>query len=88
MLKIKEIKNESGPKVIKMGDMKPLQVAKIIESSSARLGNLVMRTATANHFEVIDLSDPGEEACWIQPSRIRVELLPPGEVVEISIFNK
>lgn len=88
MLKITKSKGNTNPNIIQMCNMKPLQVGRIVEKYDKNYGNLVMRTASRDNFEIMDLSCPGEGECWTTLEHISVELLPPGEAVEISIFNK
>lgn len=82
------IKIVEAPKVkevrIMMTEMRPLQVGRL------KSGTLVMRTAAEHAFEVIDLSSPGSGSCWVEDGAedIEVALLPAGESVTISLFNK
>lgn len=73
------------PETIKMGEMEPLQIGKIIsipeqfmDRSSGTIGNIVMRTANSDSLEVIDLSNPRARGCWTKHTSLNneVELLP------------
>jgi len=70
-----------------MKDMKPLEIGRIIETSSSYNGHYVMRTASSTNFEVIDLSKPGEDGCWTEPEEMKVELLSEMDTLVIGISN-
>ena len=78
-------KNERG--LIRMMDMKPLQVGVVIDGSYE--GAVVMRTASMNKPEVMNLSDPSVGRCWTTGQvTMTVRLLPPGEKVVVELFNE
>ena len=58
---IKE-KKENKVKTKPMSDMEPLEVCVVV--SSVDEGNIVMRTAATEHFEVIDLTDSDVDSYW------------------------
>ena len=68
--------------VITMNQMKPLQVGIILETKE-----YVLRTASVDTFEVINLSNPGKDECWEQLTTLDVRLLGHGEVVVICLTN-
>jgi hypothetical protein len=83
---IKLVKGEERKKVYLM-EMKPLQVGRII-LNKLHGGHVVMRTASTSHFEVMNLTDPGEDVCWTSENEIQVELFEPGKKVIFEIFNE
>ena len=81
---IKLVKEER--KTILMEEMKPLQVGKIVLDT--KYGDrIVMRTSSTSHFEVMDLSNPGEDVCWTSDTGLQVELFSSHEKVVFEIFN-
>ena len=73
---------------IPMGNMKPLQVGKIV--GGCRDGQYVMRTQCADYFEVMNLSDSGRDHCWSNLGRgngLKVKLLGHNESVTLKISN-
>ena len=75
--------------IVKMYHMKPLQVGRIVcNGNDMRNNHLVMRTASTEKFEVIDLSEYEEDACWTDPeASYNVKLLAPDEEVTITLKN-
>jgi len=47
-------------KIKKMSEMKPLEVCVTVDASA-----VVFRTASSDHFEVIDMSNVGVDECWV-----------------------
>lgn len=89
MIKIVEGKpQEEQERIVLMAGMKPLQFGRII--SNDYRNHVVMRTASINHFEVMDLSNPGADECWTGANieSIYVELSKPGEKIALEIFNE
>jgi polynucleotide 5'-kinase involved in rRNA processing len=71
---------------IQMGKMKPLQ-AGIIQSDGHYKGVIIMRTASNERFEVMQLTDAGEGKCWTGQQKTRktlVQLIPSGTQITIS----
>jgi len=73
---------------IPMHEMKPLEIG-IITSAGGYNNTCVMRTASTCKFEVMNLSDPGEDCCWTstvdcKPS-LKVKLLPSGHKLQLII---
>lgn len=69
---------------IPMSEMKPYQIGRIV--SEVYSGKIVMRTASIDKFEVMNLTDPRGDFCWLEPDpTILVELFPPGTVIQITI---
>ena len=83
MLKVTEERIDSH-NVIKMHDMKPLQVGELLGG----IGHIVMRTASNTKFEVMDLTTPGVYQCWTGEPNLDVRLLSENEYVAIKVFNK
>jgi len=71
---------------IKMADMKPLQIASLVICNEEEY---VMRTASINFFEVMNLSQPKARNCYsLEDSKdLEVELLNPNETIVIGISN-
>jgi hypothetical protein len=80
--KMVEILHTAGPKRFVLGEMKPLQVAKVVDG--AYKGNVVMRTASEKEFEVINLTLGQPDQCWDEPCSIVVELLDEPIFLEIN----
>jgi hypothetical protein len=57
MLKVVDRDKISDDGVISMGNMKPLQIGVIV--SDPYNGHIVMRTASTDRFELMDLTNPG-----------------------------
>ena len=73
---------------MEMKDMKPLQIAKIVdENSPGYFGNIVMRTASTLKFEVMRIWPyPDVNICWIGPScDLEVKPLPSGIKIILTI---
>lgn len=74
--------------IVNMSKMKPLQIGRIVKSIVPDyIGEVVMRTASFQQFEVISLSDYGEDKCWTNPQaciEIIVELMDVELIVNIK----
>lgn len=66
--------------------MKPLQIATFI--GGAYNGEIIMRTASEDTFEVMSISKPSIGRCWSSLAGQRVRLLRKGESVTVKIFNE
>ena len=87
MINVLEIQETDARKVIPMCEMEPLQIG-VIESGDSHQGHIVMRTASTNHFEVMDLTEPEEDNCWSSGSvAVKVELFRKSEVVILEVQN-
>jgi len=92
MIKVKEEINENA-KTILMSEMKPLQVGIIVDTRYPKYHlDYVMRTASTEQFEVIDLSRGREGACWTDSSHdtyidIKVKLLGEDKKLVFEISN-
>ena len=75
-------------RLIDMSEMKPLAVGRIVTSTcNAYAGRIVMRTASAPKFEIMDLSDFYKGSCWTDRTAVEgmtVELLDVELVVNIK----
>lgn len=60
--------------VIPIEEMQPLQIGRIVSSTSVYNNRIVMRTASSGRFEVMDLTDLDEDNCWTTPFFLKVEL--------------
>jgi len=88
MIKVIEEPITSG--TILMGDMEPLQVGYIAHKDSANVhnGKLVVRTASLDNFEVMELSNASEGRCWTSKcTGLEVRLLGKGETVTLELSN-
>lgn len=86
MIKLIKPKEENPKDRIYMGQMKPMDVARII--GQGRDGTIVMRTQSNYGIEIMNLSNPIPGECWIlvQGSKgYEVELLPPGTVISFEV---
>jgi len=86
MFKIKTVEKDNN-RIIKMRDMMPCQIGKII-TTSLYDSHIVMRTAASGCFEVMDLSAPYIDSCWthIEDLELEVELLQPGEEITLVVI--
>jgi hypothetical protein len=89
MLKIIEKETKKKLKIIKMCEMLPLQVGRITKSHNYD-NHIVMRTASSEKFEVMNLTEPGQDSCWLNynciTNNIEIELLE--EPIIIEIYNE
>ena len=78
----------SDKPTIYMREMRPLQVGRIVKTHFPEyMGRIVMRTASTNHFEVIDLSANKPDNCWSNTQDCgenKVQLLDAELVVNIK----
>lgn len=87
MLKIINEKDSAHSKLIRMDDLKPLEVAIIKDDNYPEYaGKIVMRTASLLHFEVINLTNPRIDGCWSKPATLLVEKLT--EPIIIKLWNE
>lgn len=65
-----------------MNEMLPGEIGVVISSEHTQLyiGKTVMRTFSANHFEVMILSDPGKDNCWTKETSQMVEIYHDAEL--------
>jgi len=81
------IKNQM--KTIKMCELKPLQMARVSPNTvnpESCNNHIVMRTASIDKVEVMDLTSPGPNECWTGEPSLMVELLPDG--FEVKLINR
>jgi hypothetical protein len=72
---------EDEGRIIPMKEMEPCQMAVTIPS-----GELVMRTASASHFEVMNLSNVRADGFWpCPPKSSMVRLLKKGTVIKLVV---
>ena len=86
MLKLQN-KSPDNTNIIEMSEMCPYEVGQIMAEDSAYHNHYVMRTASTTHFEVINLTEPGEDVCWGEASTLPVRLLSPNEKLYIELYN-
>ena len=82
-----EIRDEKNT-CFRMKDMKPLQVAKIVDGDYPYYSNLiVMRTASTSHFEVMVIwPNPKVNSCWTgENCNLLVQLLHPGTKIILTV---
>lgn len=70
-------------KVIKLRDLAPCQIAKLIDGSYA--GEIIMRTANTQALEVMSLSNPEADGYWDDP-KLLCEPLQSGTSLTITII--
>jgi len=72
-------------KAIYIGEMKPCSVGIVVVSPDSNdIGNLVMRTAAINKFEVMDLSALEPGGCWLQrTARIKVRVVDASLTIQV-----
>lgn len=81
------INNHPDIDFIKMGDMKPCQIGIIEDDETYHNQEVVMRTANSDVFEVMSISNPGDDACWDDPKiSIMVRLLPKGTKIILEVI--
>lgn len=81
------IKKNVTEKVLMMGELKPCQLAEVIEDHRYN-GTIVMKTASNNHFEVMCLSGSFIGDCWTNRkwvAGIKVKLLPKGTKLTLEV---
>lgn len=82
MFRIKETVTKED-NVINMRDLKPCEIARIIDPKNYYFGDIVMRTA---HDEVMSLSKPGKNNCWTIPVNLLVERLKKGDEITLVVI--
>lgn len=89
MIEIIKKSQEKIENIIRMRDMRPLQIAEVVDRNTDSFGHIVMRTASLVQFEVMSLTSPGEDECWSYSDvSLKVRLLNEDEYVDIRISNK
>jgi hypothetical protein len=74
--------------LIGIGELKPCEIAVIVDRSCDYFGEIVMRTSSDSKFEVMSLSKPGENKCWTYPSiqaKIMVKKLKKGDEITLVV---
>mgnify|MGYP003586472942 CR=1 FL=1 len=66
-----------------MYEMQPLEVCVTVDEYEK--GDIVMRTASITHFEVMNLTDPYGAGCWVGKPGLKVRELYPGETYTIEL---
>ena len=84
---VEDISKKTEERIVLMGEMKPLQVGRIISKDNTD-GHYVCRTSSIGTFEVMDLTIPCPNGCWSIGESRKVKLLPPGESIYLRLFNK
>lgn len=70
---------------VDMKNMNPGDIG-VIQDTYVK-GCVVMRTFSTNQFEVMDLSSPGEDACWTnQNMDTKVKLLKKGGKITLEVI--
>ncbi len=88
MIKEAKVSQDIKPEVIKMRDMKPMDVGVVVQKGSSYRDHIVMRTQSEDSFEVMDLTDPEEGNGWTgnkESLRDEVQLFPKGTEIVITI---
>lgn len=84
MLRITKINREKKNKIISMSEMKPLEVARIVDDIYT--DTIVMRTSSIDHFEVMDISNPKVNDYWSAGASLKVELIK--HTITVELFNE
>jgi len=74
-----------------MDEMKPLEIGVICEApGNSNKGHLVMRTASTQNFEVINLTDPREDGCWTNRETLTAikVFIPANSEFHLTISNR
>jgi hypothetical protein len=84
MFKIKSEIIEDAPFMMK--DLKPCEIAVIVDNVNDYYGEIVMRTANDSAFEVMSLSKPGRNRCWTMPTiKILVKKLKKNDEITLVV---
>ena len=76
--------NDRDDRVIRMMDMEPLQLGVIVDDFNCN-NTVVMRTASRDKIEIIDLSEPEANGCWtIKACPLMVRLFAKGESITLT----
>ena len=67
-----------------MYEMQPLEVCVVVDTTDYK-SHIVMRTASVEKFEVIDLTTPRPSCCWTLNVPITVRELYPGETYTLEL---
>ncbi len=83
--------------LIRVDQMEPLSIGVIETEGSQYDGHIVMRTASTDHFEVINLTNPGPNNCFVRVGchdaqltsllDLKVRLLPPGTRIVLEVVE-
>ncbi len=85
MTKSKIVRNLSE-KIILLNKMQPCDVGFITNKTSSYYGDLVMRTASTIHFEVMNLTRLKEDCCWTSNNNnIQIQLLNQNEEINLIL---
>lgn len=78
--------------VISVLDMDPLDIGIVVEGvNSMYLGHIVMRTASVDDREIMDLTRATKDGCWTTFSTktsIKVKLFPAGTKITLTVKEK
>jgi len=66
-----------------MKNMPPCSLACIIEGQYK--GHIVLRTASQNTCEVMNLTEPDADFCWTGKPLTTVKMLEPGEKITLEV---
>jgi hypothetical protein len=74
---------------VKMSQMEPCEWGRIINSPGPYNGHLVIRTASSIRFEVMDMTDMNQDACWMdEDASTVVELAKNGEKFTFEVIGQ
>lgn len=77
-------------KIIAMDEMASLDIGLICESPNDNgKGHIILRTASTDKFEIMDLTDPGVDCCWTRrPDLHDIKVfIPTKTIFTIKISN-
>ena len=74
--------------IIFMCDMQALEVGVIVDEFDHSTGHTIMRTASMEHFEVMDLTDLRPSSCWTSGKcKIKVKLFNSSDEITLGVSN-
>ena len=68
-----------------MREMKPCEICRITCDSGVYAGDIALRTASIDSFEVMNLSNPGVDECWGKNTNLMVEEMPSGTEITLVV---
>ena len=81
---IRLIEEKQNKDVVKpMSEMKPLEVCVIV--GGVYMDSVVLRTASLDDFEVMDILHSGEDSCWTGRPNEKVRELREGETYTLEL---
>ena len=82
---IHPIEKDLDFKSINMSDMEPYDLGVVIDGIGPYNGEVVMRSASVDNFQVFSLTIPKADRYWNKGSSLKVRLFEPGEKVLLEV---